>query len=58
VVSKEVKYILIAEVEGQRLYRKKCDFDMEVCIDVHGTLDTAVESFLLGMAILRHCTGN
>jgi len=49
---------LIAEVEGQRLYRKKCDFDMEVCIDVHGTLDTAVESFLLGMAILRHCTGN
>lgn len=46
VARKEVKYILIAEVEGQKLYRKKCDFDMEMCIDVHGALEEGVESFV------------
>ena len=46
VVSKEVKYILIAEVEGQKLYRKKCDFDMEISIDVHNALEEGVESFV------------
>jgi len=46
VVRKEVKYILIAEVEGQKLYRKKCDFDMEISIDAHNALEEGVESFV------------
>lgn len=45
-VTKPVKYILIAEVEGQKLYRRKCDFDMEACIDVHELLKENYESFI------------
>jgi|SRR3989338_1339875 len=38
VISKPVKNILIAEIENQKIYRRKCDFDMEACIDVHAIL--------------------
>jgi len=38
VTSKPVKYIPVAEIEGKTIYRRKCDFDMEVCIDTHATL--------------------
>ncbi|OGZ56485.1 MAG: hypothetical protein A3H64_01045 [Candidatus Ryanbacteria bacterium RIFCSPLOWO2_02_FULL_45_11c] len=38
-VTKPVKYILSAMVEDQRIYRRKCDFDMETCIDVHQLLN-------------------
>ena len=38
VTSKPVKYIPIAEIESQKIYRRKCDFDMEVCIDAHAIL--------------------
>ena len=40
VITKPVKYILIAEIEGQKIYRRKCDFDMEACIDVHKVLNS------------------
>jgi uncharacterized LabA/DUF88 family protein len=46
VISKPVKYILAAEIEEQKIYRRKCDFDMEVCIDVHRILNERVESFI------------
>lgn len=46
VVEKLVKHIFIAEIEQQKIYRRKCDFDMEVCIDVHEALKTNVESFI------------
>lgn len=35
VVTKPVKYILVATVKGEKVFRRKCDFDMETCIDVH-----------------------
>lgn len=46
VTTKPVKYILITEVKGQKLYRRKCDFDMEICIDVHKALSESNECFL------------
>lgn len=46
VTTKPVKYILIAEVEDQKIYRRKCDFDMEICIDVHKALAERAESFV------------
>ena len=46
VVSKPVKYILVGEFEDQKIYRRKCDFDMEMCIDVHYALKENVESFI------------
>jgi len=45
-ITKPVKYIFVAEVEGQKVYRRKCDFDMEICIDVHRALKEGVESFI------------
>lgn len=39
ITTKDVKYILETEVAGQKMYRRKCDFDMEICIDVHEVLD-------------------
>lgn len=46
VVTKPVKYIQIAKVESQRIYRRKCDFDMEICMDVHKFLKRNIESFI------------
>ena len=46
VIRKPVKYIPVAEVEGEKLLRRKCDFDMEVCIDVHRILNEGIESFI------------
>lgn len=46
VVTKPVKYIFIASIEGQKIYRRKCDFDMEACIDVHAALNDGVKSFV------------
>lgn len=46
VVTKPVKYILAADIEGQKVHRRKCDFDMEVCIDVHRALEKETESFV------------
>ena len=46
VVTKPVKYILITEIEGQKIYRRKCDFDMEICIDAHKVLSEEIGSFI------------
>ena len=46
VTTKPVKYIPVVEIEGQKILRSKCDFDMEVCIDAHKILKEGVESFI------------
>lgn len=46
VISKSVKYILVAEVGGKKIYRRKCDFDMEICIDAHQALKENFGSFV------------
>ncbi len=46
VITKSVKHIFIVEIEGQKIYRRKCDFDMETCIDVHKLLKEGIESFI------------
>ena len=45
IIKKSVKHILVADVGGQKIYRRKCDFDMETCIDVHRVLSN-IESFI------------
>lgn len=45
VVTKPVKYILVTEIQEKKIYKRKCDFDMEICIDVHKDLEMGVESF-------------
>lgn len=46
VTTKPVKYILVEEAKQEKIYRRKCDFDMEVCIDVHGALQEKLDSFI------------
>jgi len=45
-VTKPVKYIFIGEIEGRQILKRKCDFDMEICIDVHGAIGNGVESYI------------
>lgn len=44
--TKPVKYIPIAKVGDQIIHRRKCDFDMEICIDVHKALEENIQSFV------------
>lgn len=46
VTTKPVKYIQVAEVDGQKIYRRKCDFDMEICIDAHKALSVSFDGFI------------
>lgn len=46
VITKPVKYILAGEVSKQKIFIRKCDFDMETCIDVHHFLKEGFESFI------------
>lgn len=46
VVTKPVKYILVEDLEKEKVYRRKCDFDMEVCIDVHRKIFEQTESLV------------
>lgn len=46
VTSKDVKYIFETEIGGQKIYRRKCDFDMEICIDVHEALSKNIRAFI------------
>lgn len=46
VTTKPVKYIQVAEVDGQKIYRRKCDFDMEICIDAHKALSESFDGFI------------
>lgn len=45
-ITKPVKYILVATIGGQKIYRRKCDFDMETCIDTHQALQAGYDSFI------------
>lgn len=44
--TKPVKYIRVPEIEDKKLYRRKCDFDMEICIDTHSLLRKDFQSFI------------
>lgn len=44
-ITKPVKHILIAQVNGKEIYKRKCDFDMEISLDIHSDLDK-YESFI------------
>ncbi len=46
IVTKPVKYILVENLEREKVYRRKCDFDMEVCIDVHAKISEGFDSFI------------
>ena len=46
IITKDVKYILEGEVGSQKIFRRKCDFDMEACIDVHEALQTNNRTFI------------
>lgn len=46
ITSKDVKYILEAEIGGQKVYRRKCDFDIEICIDIHEKLTKDIHTFV------------
>lgn len=39
VTTKPVKYIRVAEIKGDKIYRRKCDFDMEIALDCFENLD-------------------
>lgn len=46
IITKPVKYILVEGLGKEKIYRRKCDFDMEVCIDVHKKISEGIESFV------------
>ncbi|KKP29457.1 MAG: hypothetical protein UR15_C0014G0013 [Parcubacteria group bacterium GW2011_GWA2_31_28] len=46
VTTKPVKSILIARFENKKIYRRKCDFDMEICIDAHKAIKEKFNSFI------------
>ena len=46
VVTKPVKYILIEEVKDNKVFKRKCDFDLEISIDVHKALGKKYDSFV------------
>lgn len=46
VSTKPVKYITIINEEKQKFKFRKCDFDMEMCIDVHRDLSKGIKSFV------------
>lgn len=46
IITKPVKYILIENLGNEKIYRRKCDFDMEVCIDSHKKIAEEFKSFI------------
>lgn len=46
IITKPVKYITIAIINNQRIFRRKCDFDMEISIDVHKTVEDNYRSYV------------
>lgn len=39
IVTKDVKYVLVGEVAGQKIRRRKCDFDIEIALDCFENLE-------------------
>ncbi|KKQ37581.1 MAG: hypothetical protein US53_C0015G0008 [Candidatus Woesebacteria bacterium GW2011_GWA1_37_7] len=46
VVTKPVKYLSMGIINGKMILKRKCDFDMEICMDVHKFLEGDVEGFI------------
>lgn len=46
VTTKPVKYILVTKIRAKRIYKRKCDFDMEIGIKIHELLDKDIQSFI------------
>jgi uncharacterized LabA/DUF88 family protein len=46
IITKPVKYITIAIINNQKVFRRKCDFDMEISIDVHRVIKDDYRSFI------------
>lgn len=46
VVTKPVKQILAEEIKNRKVYKRKCDFDMEICIDIHALLSQNFDTFV------------
>jgi len=46
VITKPVKYINVAVFQNKPIFRRKCDFDMEICIDIHKHLSQNYDSFI------------
>lgn len=46
VVTKPVKQILVEEIKNRKVYKRKCDFDMEICLDVHRLLKENYQTFI------------
>ena len=44
--TKEVKYILVGFDSGKEIRKRKCDFDIEICIDVFHALEQEIKSFI------------
>lgn len=46
VVTKPVKYIFVTQLKGKKIYKRKCDFDMEIAITVHELINKDIQSFI------------
>ena len=46
IITKPVKYIIAAQIEGKKIYKRKCDFDMEIAIKVHELLNKDIKGFI------------
>ncbi len=46
IITKPVKYITIAIINNQKVFRRKCDFDMEISIDVHEAIKDSYRSYI------------
>jgi len=44
--TKPVKYITVFNEKGQRFKFRKCDFDIEICIQAHDDLAKGINSFV------------
>ena len=46
IITKPVKYILATQIKGKKIYKRKCDFDMEIAIKVHELLNKDIQGFI------------
>jgi uncharacterized LabA/DUF88 family protein len=46
VVTKPVKHIVLGKIGDQVIKKRKCDFDIEICMDVYALLEKGFESFI------------
>ena len=45
-ITKPVKYITVGKVNNQNIQIRKCDFDVEICMNVHQHLQDKYETFI------------